>query len=176
MVVNYLEMRAPPPARALPSRAEALSILRARRPTVAFYRFLYDTVGDPWMWYERRQMDDAALAAVIQHPRVAVYVLYLDGVPAGYVELDRRQAGDVELAYFGLMPEFIGRGLGRYFLEWAVAKAWEGEPQRVWVHTCNFDHPGALATYQRAGFQVYDQERQIIDDPRRSASGNPNHP
>jgi GNAT superfamily N-acetyltransferase len=166
MVVTYLQMLAAPVPRALPRRAEAISIIRARRPTVSFYRYLYDTVGGPWMWYERKRMDDAALAAVVQDPRVAVYVLYVDGVPAGFVELDRREPAEVELAYFGLMPEFIGRGLGQYLLDWAVANAWESKPDRVWVHTCNYDHPGALATYQRAGFEVYDQEQSIIDDPR----------
>ena len=72
----------------------------------------------------------------------------------------------MEVAYFGLMPEFIGRGLGRYLLEWAVSKAFDTEPERLWVHTCNFDHPGALAVYQRAGFRPYQQERVVIDDPR----------
>ena len=143
-----------------------MSILRARRITVSYYRYLYDTVGGPWMWFERRHMDDATLAGIVQNPRVAVYVLYIDGVPAGYVELDHRNPDALEIAYFGLMPEFIGRGLGRYFLDWSVTRAWEAEPKRVWVHTCNFDHPVALATYQRAGFQVYDQRRQVIDDPR----------
>jgi GNAT superfamily N-acetyltransferase len=166
MVITYLEMRRAPPPRPLPRRAESLSILRARRPTVSYYRYLYDTVGGPWMWFERRRMDDATLAATVRDPRVGVHVMYVDGVPAGYAELDARTEGEIELAYFGLVPEFIGRGLGHYLLEWAVAKAWDGEPSRVWVHTCNFDHPAALAAYQRAGFLVYDQERRIIDDPR----------
>ncbi len=166
MVITYLEMRKPPPPRPAPRRAEPIAIIRARRPTVSFYRYLYDTVGGPWMWYERRVMDDRVLTAIVHDPRVGVYVMYVDGVPAGFVELDARNTGEVELAYFGLVPEFIGRGLGRYLLDWAVGKAFEGNPRRVWVHTCNHDHPGALATYQRAGFVVYEQERRIIDDPR----------
>jgi ribosomal protein S18 acetylase RimI-like enzyme len=166
MVITYLEMLQAPSPRAAAWRAEPIAIIRARRPTVSFYRYLYATVGRAWMWYERCALDDAALAAIVQHPLVEVYVLYLDGVPAGYVELDRRQGDDIELAYFGLMPEFIGRGLGRYLLDWAVGRAFEYAPDRLWVHTCNHDHPGALAGYQRAGFQVFRQERTIIDDPR----------
>jgi len=166
MVVTYLEMRRPPAPRPAPRRAEPLAILRARRPTVSYYRYLYDTVGGPWMWYERRMMDDRELARIVQDPRVAVHVLYLDGVPAGYAELDYRVEGEVELAYFGLMPEFIGRGLGRYLLDWTVRRAFESEPSRLWVHTCNHDHPGALSAYQRAGFLPYRQERRVIDDPR----------
>lgn len=166
MVTTFLEMRQAPAPRVPVRRAEPIAIIRARRPTVSFYRYLYDNVGRAWMWYERRVLDDAALAAIIQHPLVEVYVMYLDGVPAGFVELDRRVGNDIEVAYFGLLPEFIGRGLGRYLLDWAVGRAFEYAPDRLWVHTCNFDHPGALAGYQRAGFEVYEQERTIIDDPR----------
>lgn len=168
MIITYLEMAKPGALRPAPHRAEAIAIIRARRPTVSFYRYLYDTVGGPWMWFERRKTADRELARVIHDPLVEVYVMYLDGVPAGYAELDRRQPGEVELAYFGLMPEFIGRGLGRYLLEWAIARAFEDDAARFWVHTCNFDHPGALAVYQRGGFRAYRQERLVIDDPREA--------
>ena len=88
------------------------------------------------------------------------------GVPAGFIELDRRVSGEVELAYFGLALEFIGRGLGGYLLAWGTNKAWRRGVRRVWVHTCNFDHPRAIAVYQRAGFVPYKQETNLIDDPR----------
>jgi GNAT superfamily N-acetyltransferase len=166
MVVTSLQMLAPPLPGGVRSRAEPLAIIRARRPTVSFYRYLYQAVGEDWMWFERRRLRDDELAAIIGDPAVAVYVLYVDGTPAGYAELDSRVSGEVELAYFGLMPEFIGRGLGRYLLHWAVERAWSEDPRRVWVHTCNFDDPGALALYQKGGFVPFLQERQIIDDPR----------
>lgn len=166
MVITYLEMTARPARPTTPHRAEKLALMRAERPTVSFYRYLYDTVGEPWLWYERRQMSDGALRDVIQDPAVFVYVLYVAGVPAGYVELDRRVTDEVELAYFGLIPEFIGQGLGQYFLDWAVDEAWRRGPRRVWVHTCNHDHPKAIAVYQRAGFVPYRQERKLVPDPR----------
>ena len=170
MVVTYLQLRARPVGLLLPQRAEALSIIRARRPTLSFYRYLYDTVGADWMWYERHQLNERELARIIQDPHVGVYVMYSGGVPAGFVELDRRREDEVEIAYFGLLPEFIGRGLGRYLLAWSIDKAFglspENHPGRLWVHTCNYDHPEALALYQRAGFDAYRQERSIIDDPR----------
>jgi len=87
-------------------------------------------------------------------------------VPAGYAELDRRQPLEVELAYFGLMPEFIGRGLGGFMLNWTVHRAWSSEPRRVWLHTCTLDHPQALAVYQKAGFEIYQREQKFEDDPR----------
>jgi len=111
-------------------------------------------------------MEDAALRALIQHPRVEIFVLYVKGEVAGYAECDCRQAPDLELSYFGLLPEFIGQGLGTKFLHWVIATAWSYEPQKFWLHTCTLDHPGALALYQRAGFVIFQQEEKLIDDPR----------
>ena len=95
------------------------------------------------------------LLAVIAHPDVHVHVLYDDGTPAGYAELDYRRSGEAEIVYFGLMPHAIGQGMGRAFLDWTVQEAWRNDIGRLWVHTCTRDHPRALDTYRRAGFVVY---------------------
>jgi len=165
-VITYLEMTERPTTPTPPAPASRLALLRAEQPTVAFYRFLYNTVGAKWLWYERRMLDDEALKAIVQDPDVEIYVLYVRGVPAGFGELDRRRRADVKLAYFGLMPEFIGRGLGRYLLRWTVDQAWTRHPKRLWTHTCNLDHPRVLALYQRTGFVPYRQRTTVIDDPR----------
>lgn len=168
VTVTYLEMTDPPARAAAPAPAGMkLTLMRAERPDTGFYRYLYDAVGRPWLWVDRAVLDDDALGSILADERVEVFVLYLGGVPAGYAELDRRSDGEVELAYFGLTPAAIGRGLGRYLLDWAVTAAWTGEPRRVWVHTCSLDHPRALRVYQRAGFRVYRQERETIDDDAR---------
>lgn len=135
---------------------DGLVVAQAVRPTVSFYRYLYITVGEPWRWVDRRRLTDGELSAIIQDSRVEILVLYVEGVPAGYAELDGRTSPDIELAYFGIVPEFIGRRLGPYLLRFAIDRAWARRPRRFWVHTCTLDHPRALATYQRAGFVVYD--------------------
>ena len=170
--VTYLEMRARPDRP--PARAPAgVEVRRAVRPTVSFYRYLYDTVGGGWTWSGRRLMDDETLAANVQDPKVEVNVLWVEGVPAGLMELDLRALPEIELLYFGLMPDFIGRGFGRFALGWTVDRAWSFRPSRFWVHTCDLDHPNALATYRKAGFEVYDHGRNweaILHDmipPRR---------
>ena len=163
---TYLEMTEPPSTPAPPPPAVKLALLHAERPSVAFYRFLYNTVGGPWLWWERRQLADDTLAVIVHDPKVEVYVLYVGGVPAGFSELDRRQEPDIELAYFGLMEDFIGRGLGRFLLRWTVDQAWTRNPGRLWVHTCDLDHPRSLAVYQQVGFVPYRQTTEIIDDPR----------
>ena len=144
-------------------------LLRAERPTISFYRYLYNTIGRQWFWYERRVMDDATLAACVHDDAVAVYVLFVGGVPAGLAEIDARDARDIELAYLGLMPEFIGRGLGRYLVDWAIDAAWDREPDRIRIHTCTLDHPAALPLYQKAGFTPYGQTTFKISDPRKMA-------
>jgi GNAT superfamily N-acetyltransferase len=164
-LVTFLELTAPPrrPARLAPR--PDLEIRRARSPTVSFYRYLYAAVGEPWTWTVRRCLSDAELAAILSDPGVEVNVLWAAAVPAGYAELDRRAPPDVELAYFGLMPEFIGQGLGGYLLDWAIRHAWRTRPRRLWVHTCDLDHPRALEVYQRAGFRIYDRKTSTQELP-----------
>jgi GNAT superfamily N-acetyltransferase len=155
--VTYLEMTAPPPRPPRPAPRPDVEVRHARQPSVAFYRFLYAAVGEPWTWTVRRWLSDAELGAILDDPRVEVNVLWVGGVPAGYAELDRRGLPDVELTYFGLVPEFIGQGLGGYLLDWAIHHVWRTRPRRLWLHTCDLDHPGALDFYQRLGFRIYDR-------------------
>lgn len=152
----YLEMVAPPSFTVPPPRA-GLSFIHAIRPTVAYYRFFYDAVGEQWHWSSRKQLSDAAIAAILNDPKVEMHVLYCAGVPAGFAELDRRQEGQIEIVQFGLLPDFIGKGLGKYFLHWTVDRAWSYQPQRLWLHTCTLDHPAALPNYLKAGFVVYQE-------------------
>lgn len=165
-VITSLEMRAPPTSPPIPPPREGLTIVQAVQPTASFYRYLYDTVGEPWLWGDRRKWSPEALRAVIQHPDVDVHVLYVRGVPAGYAELDARRHPEIELGYFGLMPEFLGQKLGPYLLSFAVHAAFRRSPSRFWVHTCSLDHPGALGLYQRAGFVPYKEDVLVDDDPR----------
>ena len=171
VTVSYLEMYERPNRRPVqpPKRqGELLSLQRAIEPTVGFYRFLHQGVGDPWLWYERRKMSDATLFRTIHDPLVEIYVPWLNGVPAGFVELDFRGMPDVaEVAYFGLLPEFIGRGLCPYLLDWAIDCAWNREPApgKLTVNTCTLDHPKALGGYQKSGFEIVRREEIKVTDP-----------
>ena len=166
-VITYLEMTQRPTSPTPTRPAMPIALMRAQDMPVSFYRYLYNAVGEDWLWYERRLVDDETLAATIQNPDVFVYVLYVKGSPAGYGELDLRFGKDrVELEYFGLLPEFIGLKLGRYFLRWLVDEAWTHEPERVTVNTCDLDHPRALGVYQSTGFVPYQRETKAFDDPR----------
>jgi GNAT superfamily N-acetyltransferase len=161
ITVYYLEMLSHA-SRQVVAPTEGLTVVQTQRPTVAFYRFLYNTVGQAYNWQSRGRLPDAELAALIQDPLNEVHVLYADGTPAGFAELVRRTAQEIELIQFGLMPDFIGRGLGKWFLQWAIDKAWSYEPRRFWPHTCTLDHPAALPNYLQAGFKLYKQEVKAV--------------
>jgi GNAT superfamily N-acetyltransferase len=165
--ITYLEMLARPTGRQVPVPLDGLALMRTEHCTVSFYRYLYNTVGEPWLWFERRLMGDSALAALINRPTIEIFVLYVRGVPAGYFELDSAAPRETKLCYFGLVPDFIGRRLGPYLLQAAIDRAWSSRPiERLWLHTSTFDHPKALQVYQQAGFVVYARRQVSFDDPR----------
>jgi len=168
VIVTYLSMAASPahPPVPAPAGAEGMELRRANPPTVSFYRYLYDTVGEPWLWNERRRMSDADLAAAVTDPRVEVWVLFDGGTPAGYVEIDRRDPQATDIAYFGLIPDFIGRKLGPWLLDRGIRMAWEGGAKTLTVNTCSFDHPKALPLYQSLGFVPVRHVTRVVPDPR----------
>jgi GNAT superfamily N-acetyltransferase len=157
---TYLEMLSPADVQ-LFSHRTGVSIARISSPSVEFYLSLYRGVGADYCWVDRLAMPGHQLQAIIQDDHVDVFVMSDDEGPLGYCELDRRTLGEIELAYFGLLPRAIGQGLGKYLLHFALQKAWSHQPQRVWVHTCDLDHPAALPLYLKTGFQVYDEK--IVD-------------
>jgi GNAT superfamily N-acetyltransferase len=166
VLTTHMEMRERPTRPTVPRPAGQYAVMRLEKPSVPFYRYLYAQVGERWMWADRQRLNDAALAAAIQAEGVEIYVLYAGGEPAGYVELDRRPKPDIRIAYFGLAPAFMGRGLSRFLLNWAVDLAWSYMPARLLVTTWSFEHPRAFVNYQKAGFRPYSQERSRMLDPR----------
>ena len=173
VTVTFLRMDRQPgtPARPLPPGAE---LVRLWHPTLPFYRFLYDTVGGPHLWWLRRAMPDGELQVLLRDAAVSVYVLYRDGEPAGFFELERR-ASSVNLSYFGLLPHAVGQGTGGAFLRAAVDTAWQADTGALTVNTCTADHPAALPNYLRAGFRPTRTVREIWDIPARLGLQVPEH-
>jgi len=163
-VVTYLEMTERPSIE--PPRS-TLDLKRITNPGVERYREIFRLVGSPWLWFSRLVMDDAKLAAIIQHPDVELFAVQDgNGRDVGMLELDFREGGECELAFVGLIPELSGLGHGRWLLEEAVRRAWRDTVKRVHVHTCSLDHPAALAAYRRAGFSPFKRSIERFPDPR----------
>lgn len=159
----YLEMTAPPIHCGV-SLPPGVIIMRAKSPTISFYKYLYTQVGKGFSWYNRLLMFDDELVKIITHPLVEIHVIYKTGTPAGFCELDRRVEGETEISYFGIIPEYRRMGFGKIFLDWMLDYAWSKQPKRVWLHTCELDHKNALRLYLNAGFRKYNErlENQLV--------------
>jgi GNAT superfamily N-acetyltransferase len=164
-IVTHLRMLAPPAPRP-PPRDAGLRVRRVPHPAADWYRRLYARIGENWLWFSRLKLAAPALEAILHHPLVEVYALISGEAEVGLLELDFRIAGHCELAFFGLTPDFIGRGAGRFLMHHAVARAWQCPIGCLWVHTCTFDHPRALDFYIRSGFRPFRRQIEIADDPR----------
>jgi GNAT superfamily N-acetyltransferase len=163
-VVTHLEMTARPALHSDPPGA--WSLRRVEAPALDWFRDLYRRVGEEWLWFSRLQMTDAELAAIIHSPLVEVYALAHEGRDEGLCELDFREAGQCEIAFFGVTADLIGSGAGRWLMNRALELSWSRPIARVWVHTCTFDHPAAVAFYQRSGFRAFRRQVEVAGDPR----------
>ncbi|MDR6818641.1 GNAT superfamily N-acetyltransferase [Neorhizobium sp. 2083] len=164
-VVTCLEMHGRPRRKTSPA-PDTLVLEHWQSPAPDEYRALFRAVGENWMWVSRLVMGDDELAAVLNDPQVEIYVLLDGGRRIGLLELDFREEGECELVYFGLVSGAIGKGAGRFLMNWAIEKAWAHPIRRFWVHTCHFDHPAAMQFYQRSGFTPYALMVEVLDDPR----------
>lgn len=156
---TWLEMTSPDDLR--PARAETagLRLERVHACPASFFRYLYVEVGRAYDWVDRLDWSDARIRAHVARPEVALLVLSLRGAPAGYFELERHADGSFEIAYFGLLPELHGRGLGKHLLSEAVRQAFDWGATRVWLHTCSLDDRAALPNYLARGFRVLRVEK-----------------
>ena len=155
---TYLRLASRAEARPRRSDDPRLTLERLDPCPVALYRELYRDVGSAWHWHDRDAWSDERLAAHLRAPDTRVHTLRRDGELAGYFELVRHERGDVEIAYFGLLPRFVGKGLGAHLLSEAIDAAFALGATELWLHTCTLDHPAALANYRARGFQPFRTE------------------
>jgi len=159
----FLEMHAAPSAPA-PVCPDNILVSKST-PSARAYLALYEAVGIQWLWYERSQLPIHELQSLVGDSRVSIHLLRHKGDVAGFSEIRSDPGGTTQILYFGLLPAFIGKGLGAYFLDWTIRYAFEKGPKRVRVHTCSLDHPRALATYINAGFSQYNCESGWVTIP-----------
>jgi GNAT superfamily N-acetyltransferase len=155
---TYLEMLSPDQLQPATVAGPLPSITRMEQCSVEFFRFLYEEVGRAYHWTDRLHWSDERIREHLATPGVSLWLMSSKDEPAGYFELREHPDRSVEIAYFGLLPEFIGRGWGKFLLTRAVQSAWTMDPARVWLHTCTLDHPAALPNYLKRGFRPTRQE------------------
>jgi GNAT superfamily N-acetyltransferase len=163
--VTYLVMDARPAHLPPMPSSPRLALMRAEKRPLHFYRYLYGAVGGSWLWVERLALSDDALGQKVHREGVEVLVLYANGSPAGYYELDFTDSGSTRLVYFGLIPEWTGMRIGPWLLGTAVSEAFSRGAAEVLVNTCTMDHPAALPLYQRLGFRPIRRENRQLRIP-----------
>jgi GNAT superfamily N-acetyltransferase len=164
--VTYLSTQTQPAHFPPMPMSPRLALMHAERIPLHFYRYLYDTVGRSCLWVERHGLSDEALAGHIHREGIEITVLYANGAPGGYYELDFAQPHSTNLVYFGLVPELTGMKIGPWLLGCAVRDAFARGASEVTVNTCTLDHPAALPLYQRLGFQPIRRELHRVSVPQ----------
>src|SRR5690349_10094036 len=159
---TYLEMRDPAQLRAAKLDDPAIKIEHQPNCSVDLFRLLYVEVGKNYHWIDRLPWTDEDIRTYLRQPEVSVWLMTYEDAKAGYFELKKCEDGSTELAYFGLMPQFIGRGLGKHLLTCAAEQAWADGAHRVWLHTCTLDDTAALPNYLKRGFQPFKTENYTV--------------
>jgi len=160
---TYLEMRDPAELHAARSDDSLIRIERQSNCSVEMFRMLYVEVGKNYHWIDRLPWTNEEIANYLLDPAISLWLMTYDGKTAGYFELRKCEDGSTEIAYFGLLPEFIGRGLGKYLLTCATEQAWADGANRVWLHTCTLDDPAAMPNYLKRGFRPFKTEKYIVE-------------
>jgi GNAT superfamily N-acetyltransferase len=160
----WLEMRHRPPGGA----AQPLRLERMPAVITAEIRRVFTQIGAASLWDKTIELNTPR-ATPVPDPEAFLYFAYDEsGRHVGVLELKKRAAAEltIEIEYLGLFPELTGRGLGKRLMAAALDAAWSFMPERIRLHTCNFDHPSALPFYLDCGFKPFAAGFQIMDDPR----------
>jgi len=169
-IVTFLEMRASPEgvpdAPGAAAMGQGFALERLTGTSAGRYLAIFRTLGERWLWGSRLRMARAALTDILDDQAVEAFALMTPEGDAGLLELDLRSAGECEIVFFGVFDRLVGSGAAHWMMREALDKAWRPGIGRVWLHTCNFDHPQALAFYRRAGFTPYRMAIEVEDDPR----------
>jgi GNAT superfamily N-acetyltransferase len=162
---TYLELTEPRTGEAPVAPDPSARVERVVGCPASFFRYLYVEVGRAYHWRDRLGWTDELIRDRLADPSVSLHLLSVAGAPAGYFELQRHPDRSVEIVYFGLLPEFIRRGLGKYLLGEAVAEAWRLSASRVWLHTCSLDDEAAMPNYLARGFRPFRTETYEAELP-----------
>ena len=122
-------------------------------------KFFYKQIGRNHQWNDRLAWDDKKWINYVSNPNVFTFVLKDSEDIAGFFELIyHKYESEVEIAYFGLLTDYMDKKLGGYMLTEAIKLSFSYEVKRVWVHTCSLDHKNALNNYLARGMKIYNTE------------------
>mgnify|MGYP001449714476 FL=1 len=122
-------------------------------------KFFYKNVGKNHYWVDRLIWTDKQWIDYTSNKKVKTYILKNKNDLVGYFELIlHKDINEVEIAYLGLLEEYLNKKLGSYLLSSAIKYSFLENPKRVWVHTCSLDHKNALNNYLSRGMKIFKKE------------------
>ncbi|PJE80227.1 hypothetical protein CI610_00799 [invertebrate metagenome] len=154
ITIWYLETTHPRELNSTVITDPSFMIIESQIKSFAFNRFLYSLVGRNWHWADKLSWTDNQWEEYVNN-NLRTWVAYKNGTPAGYYELIKSSDHTIEIAYFGLTPDFIRQGFGSGLLSYAIQSAWDWNAEKIIVSTCSEDHPNALNNYRNRGMRIY---------------------
>ena len=153
---SYLEIRSINELVAKNKPFNDLYLEKVNPPDFQLNKFFYKEIGKKHNWTDRLIWNDKTWTNYLENLSVNTYILKHNKDLIGYFEqIFDKDKLDCEIAYFGILEEYIGKKLGGYFLSEAIKKSFESNPKRVWVHTCSLDHKHALNNYLSRGMKIF---------------------
>jgi GNAT superfamily N-acetyltransferase len=174
VIVSFLKMIDRPVdiKYAIPSKSE---VRHLTAPTAQAYLEFHTKIGQDYLWWMRKALSLEALNALLSSSQIEIHVLYVNGIEAGFYELDLSAWPYINLNYFGLLPHAMGCGLGSCLLQHAITTAWKNNIRGLTVNTSTADHPRALPLYKKAGFRKMNEIKEIWYIPKRLGFSIPEH-
>ena len=140
-------------------------LVKKIKPDFQLNKFFYKQVGKKHRWIDRLSWSDEKWINYISNKNLETYIIYESEELVGFFELlHNPELQETEISYFGLLEEYIGKGIGGYALSEAIRKSFEKNIRRVWLHTCTLDHPNALKNYIARGMTVFKKEKINVLD------------
>ena len=160
---NYLEINSIKDLNESSKVDEKFSIQYLKIPDFQINKFFYKNVGRKHNWVDRLAWTEKQWIDYVSDQNVKTYILKDKNEFAGYFELIlHNDKNEIEIAYLGLLEEYINQKIGSYLLSFAIKKSFFEKVKRVWVHTCSLDHKNALNNYVARGMKVFKKETITI--------------
>ncbi len=152
----YLEISTINNLKTKPISSECFSLKEANKDNFDLNKFFYKQIGKGHQWIDRLIWQDKDWLKYISNENLRTYILKKENDLVGYFELIFNN-NDCEIAYFGILEEFIGKGYGGFLLSEALKIGFK-RANRIWVHTCSLDHPNAIENYKSRGMKIFKTE------------------
>ena len=160
---NYLEINSLKDLKEVPKPSSDYSVKLLDPVNFQLNKFFYKNIGKKHKWIDRLVWEESKWIEYVTNKNVKTYIFKKEDNRVGFFELfEHTEKKEIEIAYFGLLEEYLNKKLGSYLLSMAIKKSFENKIDRVWLHTCSLDHKNALNNYISRGMKIFKTENVIV--------------